>query len=109
MDFFKNSWVIPPFEFYNDVQDALRIFAGGKRTTQNGFHKSYPCVSTYVKQRISRYMGKAENTKALLFSVSAYHVLAGEFILKFFSRFWKKPKNSFEIEYYRCEKYENKF
>ena len=84
-NFFENPYIIPPFEFYNDVQDALRIFVGGKRTTQNGNHKIYTNISTKFRDSLKPYLGKSENCLCKNFSMSSYHVLSGSFIKKFFT------------------------
>ena len=84
-DFFQHPTVIPPFEFYNDTQDTLRMFVGGKRTTQKGNHKLNNSVSQSFQNAIKPYLGNTENTKEKSFSNHTYHVLAGSFIKKFFT------------------------
>jgi hypothetical protein len=84
-DFFQHPTVIPPFEFYNDTQDTLRMFVGGKRTTQKGNHKLNNSVSQSFQNAIKPYLGNAENSKEKNFSNNTYHVLAGSFIKKFFT------------------------
>lgn len=104
--FFEHPNIIPPFEFYNDVQDALRTFVGGKRTTQSGNHPTYSTVSKNVRESILPYMGAAENAKQREFSFYTYHVLAGEFITKFFTEtysYLKRPKGK-KISYYDMNK-----
>lgn len=101
-DFFSYPHIIPPFEFYNDVQDALRMFVGGKRTTQNGNHMLYPSVSKKVQNTINPYLGKSENSKKREFSMYVYHILAGEFIKKFFTEthsYKQRPKGK-KLSYY---------
>jgi hypothetical protein len=83
--FFEHPNIIPPFEFYNDVQDTLRTFIGGKRTTQKGDHMLYGSIPSKVVKEIKPYLGKAENAKKREFSLHSYHVLAGDFITKFFT------------------------
>jgi hypothetical protein len=105
-NFFEHPSVIPPFEFYNDTQDVLRIFVGGKRTTQQGNHKLYKSVSEEFKNNIKQYLGQAENSKSKIFSPYSYHVLAGDFIKKFFSQthnYLIKPKGK-KISYYNMNK-----
>jgi serine/threonine protein kinase len=85
LDFFDHPSVIPPFEFYNDVQDVLRTFVGGKRTTQRGVHRAYKTITHKIRNVLQPYMGSAENTKSNEFSSKTYHVLAGSFIVKFFT------------------------
>jgi hypothetical protein len=95
LNFFQHPTIIPPFEFYNDTQDVLRMFVGGKRSTQKGNHRLHNTVSEKVQNSIKPYLGTAENTKQKNFSYHTYHVLAGSFIKKFFTEthnFKIKPK-----------------
>jgi serine/threonine protein kinase len=85
-DFFLHPEVIPPFEFYNDLQDAIRTFIGGKRTTQKGNHKRYPPVTNTLFKQLSKYNGKGESMADLKFSRDPSQVLAGYFISKFFGK-----------------------
>ena len=84
--YFEHPYTIPPFEFYNDVQDTLRMIVGGKRTTQKGNHILYPSISKQVQTMINPYLGAAENSKTREFSLHTYHVLAGSFIKQFFTK-----------------------
>jgi serine/threonine protein kinase len=86
--FFLHPEVIPPFEFYNDLQDAIRTFIGGKRTTQRGDHKRYPVVTDALYEKLSKYNGVGENLSAQKFSTDPSQVLAGYFIESFFVREW---------------------
>jgi len=104
--FFEHPNIIPPFEFYNDVQDTLRTFVGGKRATQKGNHTLYNSVSKTVQDTIKPYLGRAENSKARTFSIHPYHVLAGSFITKFFTEtvsYQRKPKGK-KIGFYDMNK-----
>ena len=106
-DFFEHPYIVPPFEFYNDVQDALRMFVGGKRASQRGIHKIYINISKSFKDTIKPYLGLARGHRKLskkdvdsndifrVFSLETYHVLAGSFITKFFTKtvdYTKKQK-----------------
>lgn len=106
-EFFENSEIIPPFEFYNDVQDVLRMFTGGKRTTQRGNHKKYEKISSDFKKVIRPYMGESENSKDRVFDTHVHTVLASSFIMKFFTEsvdYTKKPKGKkiFEYDMNKC-------
>lgn len=114
--FFEYPDIIPPFEFYNDVQDVLRMFVGGKRSSQKGSHKEYPNVKNLVRESITPYLGKARGSKKnknfdssdlfKVFSLETYHVLAGSFITKFFTEtvdYTKKLENeisTFNMKFY---------
>jgi serine/threonine protein kinase len=86
-DFFEHPEVVPPFEFYNDTQDAIRIFTGGKRTTQKGFHRVHPNMSKKIIEQIKPYLGKGESMKDGMFSTNPAQVLACYFILDFFGKY----------------------
>jgi hypothetical protein len=110
-EYFEHPYIIPPFEFYNDVQDTLRTFIGGKRSTQTGDHQLYPSITNKFKQLVKSYMGISENSKSREFSLHTYHVLAGSFIKKFFTKsidYTKKP-NGKKISYYDMNKCSNKY
>jgi hypothetical protein len=104
--FFEHPNIIPPFEFYNDVQDVLRTFIGGKRTTQSGNHTLYPIISKRLYTTIKPFMGLAENAKERTFSLEPYHILAGSFIKMFFKtakKYQTKPSGK-KISYYDMNK-----
>ena len=110
-DFFEHPYIVPPFEFYNDVQDVLRMFVGGKRASQRGVHKIYPNISNSFKNIIKPYLGSArghrkfsktdtdDNDIFRVFSLETYHVLAGSFIMKFFTTTvnYTKKQNGIKI------------
>lgn len=91
--FFSYPEIIPPFEFYNDTQDAIRMFTGGKRTTQKGYHKEYPTVPKKFVKELLPYLGKGDSAKDYLFSLNPAEVLAGYFIQSFFTVYRTKPEN----------------
>jgi serine/threonine protein kinase len=98
--FFSNPEVIPPFEFYNDTQDVIRMFTGGKRTTQKGNHKAYPSVPKKFIKELAPYLGKGESSKDHMFSLDPAEVLAGYFIQSFFSAYRVKPEKTKIIAIY---------
>jgi hypothetical protein len=91
--FFRNSEVIPPFEFYNDTQDVIRMFIGGKRCTQKGSHQVYKTIPKKVIKQLSPYLGKTECAKNNFFPVDPSQVQAGAFIEKFFGFYREKQEN----------------
>jgi len=94
-EFFLFPEVIPPFEFYNDLQDCIRIFIGGKRTTQNGNHKKYPVVKANFLKKLRKYNGIGASMDDCYFSTNPSQILAGYFIENFFTYeydYTKKPK-----------------
>jgi len=92
--FFEHPEIIPPFEFYNDTQDAIRMFAGGKRTTQKGQHKSYTTIPQKFVDELESYIGPADSAKDRTFSHDPAQVLAGYFIESFFPVYKTVPKNA---------------
>ena len=117
--FFEHPYIIPPFEFYNDVQDVLRMFVGGKRSSQKGFHKIYSNIPNSFKLSIKQYLGISRSSKSFnktdkdstndifkVFSYETYHVLAGSFIIKFFTTtvdYTKKPKEGEKISFFNMK------
>lgn len=94
--FFLDPEIIPPFEFYNDTQDGIRTFIGGKRTTQKGHHRLYPIVPKKFVSQLEQYSGEGEGMKDYIFSTDPAQVLAGYFIESFFPKYTnytKKPKS----------------
>jgi hypothetical protein len=91
--FFLDPEIIPPFEFYNDTQDVIRMFIGGKRTTQKGNHKLYSTIPKTFMKELRPYLGEGDSMKDGLFSYNPAEVLAGYFIQSFFEKYRKKPEN----------------
>ena len=85
-NFFLNPEVIPPFEFYNDLQDVVRMFIGGKRTTQRGNHRRYVAVTDRIYKKLKKYNGPGDSLADRIFSTNAAQVLAGYFIERFFTK-----------------------
>ena len=95
--FYSDPDIIPPFEFYNDTQDAIRMFIGGKRITQRGNHKAYGKLPKTFVKKLEKYKGESESAKDGTFSTDPSFLHAGYFILKFFTReidFTKKVKEN---------------
>jgi hypothetical protein len=99
LDFFSNPEITPPFEFYNDTQDAIRMFTGGKRTTQSGFHSTLKNIPTTFTKLLKKYIGPSESMKTGKhstsptnskkfgrFTTSPVQVLAGYFIRDFYTK-----------------------
>ncbi len=74
----------PPFEFYNDTQDTIRTFSGGKRTVQPSNHTVLD-IDYILKNKLKKYIGKLENSTSVgRRPMKTYFVLAGKFIEYFF-------------------------
>jgi serine/threonine protein kinase len=94
IDFFKHSEIIPPFEFYNDTQDVIRMFAGGKRTTQKGYHRAPKSVPKKFIKKLSEYIGEGESMKDGVFNINPNQVLASYFIESFFGDYRVRPEGA---------------
>ena len=88
-NFYMYSEIVPPLEFRYDVQDVLRTFVGGPRTTQSGNHSSRYKLPMTFRKHISKYV---DNTvKGEIRGKAAYFATAGYMIEELFSK-WKKPQ-----------------
>lgn len=45
--------LFPPFEFFNDIQDTIRMFIGGKRTRQVGTHGTMKFTDKTIAEKIT--------------------------------------------------------
>lgn len=102
--FFSNINVVPALEMMFDVTDAIRIFTGGKRASQDDNHK----VSPYVHPRLLKELQPFKNPFPDGYhvnNVELFHnrqflpatmnnVLAGHFIRMFFPELAVKPANA---------------
>ncbi len=96
-DFYNHPEIIPPFEFYNDTQDCIRMFIGGKRTTQRGYHKRYPCVTAAIVKKLSSCLGSADNSSNKVFSRDPAKLLAGYMIEKVFGEMYSEKPSGLEL------------
>jgi hypothetical protein len=66
----------------------------------------YGSIPSKVIKEIKPYLGKAENAKEREFSLYSYHVLAGDFINKFFTETqnYKIIPSGKKISYYDMDK-----
>lgn len=92
--YYDHPSCIPPFEFYNDIQDVIRMFIGGERSIQFGSHIEYKYIQKIMKKSLRPYLGKARNHYENLFSKDPSQIIAGVFIESYFSknkRFTSRP------------------
>lgn len=100
-DFFSNSDIFPPFEFFNDTQDVIRMFIGGKRTTQKGNHRPISNLHKSFSDKLKKYLSPTDSMNNYQLPIDPSKVMAGYFIESFFSCFRKTPsENSHIIEEY---------
>lgn len=105
--YFLQPLVIPPMEYYNDTQDAIRMFVGGDRTTQRGTHRKPKVVTGDQFRNINRYKRSARQAGDNDFSVYAYKSLAGRFIQSFFvdMKDYTKPLSGIKYGDYIMSRY----
>lgn len=85
--FFMFPEIIPPFEYFNDTQDVIRMFVGGKRTTQNGKHSAVKTDKLFL-ENLGQYKSRLDTLdKRFVFSTNPEKILAGQFIDSYFSKF----------------------
>lgn len=94
-EFFERPDILPPFEFYNDLQDVIRTFVGGKRTTQKGNH-SCKIKKTSFYKKLKQYVTREDSVDDNDFSCEIHQVLSDFFIDSFFSSYKKKRKKVIE-------------
>jgi serine/threonine protein kinase len=99
IDFFKYPEIIPPFEFYNDLQDAIRMFVGGKRTTQRGDHRTANVSKKFIDS-LTDYLGGGDSLKNNFFSTDPSQVLASYFIESYFQDYKILPVGEKIIDTY---------
>jgi hypothetical protein len=105
IEWFENPETIPPFEFYNDTQDVIRTFTGGKRSTQEGYHKQVENIPKKIIRQLKMFAGPSDSVKKgkyddseikptnHIFSTKPSQVLASYFITDFFTKYTEYSKN----------------
>jgi serine/threonine protein kinase len=86
IEFYNHPEIIPPFEFKADTQDVIKIFLGGTRTSQDGFHFiNKNIVPNNMKKQMFQYQSynKISVPKS---STNPAEILAGYFIEQFFTK-----------------------
>ncbi len=93
-EYYKHPMIIPPFEFYNDTMDVIRMFVGGKRTTQKKNHAGIIHKERYKNfiSKLKKYNFSGENCKARKFPTDVCFVLAGYFITDFFKDMYQEKE-----------------
>jgi 2-cysteine adaptor domain./Protein kinase domain. len=86
-----DSQYIPPFEFFFDLQDIVRMFIGGKRLFQPGYHKAISSDAQFI-QKLRKYCKETMllTTQWPLDSVKFF--LAGAMLEDFFTLSEPKEK-----------------
>ena len=88
---FYNTNILPPFEFLDDTQNAIRIFIGGPQTQQRPMHKVPSKIKNIMSDVLYDYdlfkTLKIRNSSSLSFSLDPSTVSALYFIKSFFIRY----------------------
>ena len=84
---FLHPELCPPFEFFNDIQDVIRMFIGGKRMSQEGNHVEFSLNDAFIK-KLAPY--RCDDTG--VYPTESWCVLASHFILSFFEKEFQEPK-----------------
>jgi len=112
-NFFSNYDIIPPFEFYDDVQDCVRMIIGGIRTNGGNFPSIKTIPESYT-QELEKFVGivpgmlshpeiRYKYNKYDFFSLNPSQVLANYFIKEFYKDkkvFLNRPVNNKELAVY---------
>jgi serine/threonine protein kinase len=71
----------PCFEFYNDIQDVIRVFTGGKQATQPGMHSRLVNLD-YMLERKLHNVGYMDKNSLSMFRIhgTVKYVLADEML-----------------------------
>jgi hypothetical protein len=89
---------IPPFEFFDDTQNAIRIFNKGGQTRQKPNHTVPNQIFDLMNDHLTPFnLIDIRNSSSKIFSTDPATVVALNFILKFFGKgniFTKKSKSS---------------
>lgn len=100
-EFYLQPEYIPPLEFFNDTQDAIRMFLGGKRTTQKGHHRAYRFLTAKLKAQLAAINNKADGAKTItVHQISPEQVLASRAIATLFDD-WTAPRSGIHIATYQ--------
>lgn len=86
--------IYPPFEFYNDTQDVIKMFVGGKKSTQQGEHQGVK--NTVFVKALKPYIGPGHGFKEKKFNDNPATILAGFLIEKLFGNYTVKKNNIIE-------------
>ncbi len=91
----------PPYEFYNDIQDVIRMFLGGKRSVQPSNHVGLN-ISINISNKLKKYLGKYNNAYPVANrtrNIETYCVLAGSFIKNFFGTMYSNSQQNIIEKY----------
>lgn len=83
IDFYTNSAIVPPLEFFGDLQDVLRTFRGGIHSLYDHPHDRPISLPRKLFYQLDRYVSRYRDMKSGC-PVEAWKVTAGAFIGKFF-------------------------
>ena len=105
LDFFNHPDIFPPFEFFNDIQDMIRMYVGGYRTTMPDYVHERPTkkLNERFENELDLYNTGASitNVDSHMFPMLSHFVSVEKFIDIFFKDMYSKiPENQTKIEDY---------
>ncbi len=90
----NNMRVFPAFQFYGDIQDVLRMLAGGERIQQPAMHLRMPHPNRTFNQSLAKYITKESKVWDHLWDVNRVEfVLAEEMLGKLYRGPVRAPEN----------------
>ena len=84
-DFYKifEDKNFPPLEFYNDTQDAIRMFTGGKKMTQKDNHKKFNLDKVFIS-KLKTFLWEKNETIPNEYPDDISRIFSGYFISEYF-------------------------
>jgi serine/threonine protein kinase len=61
----NNSQKFPPVEFFDDIQDVIRMFVGGKQAQQGGYHTRMQLLSAELEELIKDKQAYADGRSSI--------------------------------------------
>lgn len=76
----NNNQKFPAFEFFNDIQDVIRIFIGGDRTEQHGKHPKLHTLDDKVEQLLVEKQARVNMSSIYEIHGTVKYVLANKML-----------------------------
>lgn len=75
----------PPFEFFGDVQDIVKVMIGGKASTQPNFHRYFPIMHKTLKSMLKKHaLYPSDKFVKPPIENSVHYVLANKMLAKIY-------------------------
>lgn len=99
----SNLMKYPPLDFVNDVQDVIRLFTGGKRTSMpNSDHDTFKHVRSDVADTIRNTCFTATENLQSASIIDAKYFFANEALMRIKSKFERRSRTIRDLEKCRC-------